>query len=338
MNRWICGALLAGLVLLLPAAGHSATVVKLATLVPDGSIWDRALHTMGSEWRRDSAGRVSLRIYPGGVAGDDADVVRKMRIGQLHAGALTVTGLAEISPAFKVFAVPLFFDSYEELFHVAERLEPLLIEELADRGFVFLGWGHAGWVHFFSKKPIESVDDLRSQKIFSWAGDDEMVRWWKENGFQPVALAATDIMTGLQSGMIDALATTPLAALGLQWFRQTPYMHGLGLGPFIGATVMTERAWSKIPEADRTAIRAAARRVEERLETEIPEQDDKAVAEMRSRGLEVTGDDADGRWRQLAERFAGSMRGRMVPVDIFDRALAEREAFRRRGELEGTNP
>jgi TRAP-type C4-dicarboxylate transport system substrate-binding protein len=325
-------ALLAGLLLLtlgLASRGvEAATVIKLATLVPDGSVWDKALKQMGSDWKERSDGRVTLRIYPGGVAGDEPDVVRKMRIGQIHAASLTVTGLSEIDPAFKVFTIPLFYDSYEELLFVLEAMEPYLAAKLEARGFVFVHWGHAGWVHLFSKDPIRQIADLKQQKLFVWAGQDDMVQWWKRSGFKPVALAATDIMTGLQTGMIEVLPTTPLAALNLQWFRQTPYMNELGLAPLVGATVVTEKAWKKISAADQKALLAAARRTEEQLEADIPRQDLEAVEAMTKRGLEVVAVTDDSEWREAAAEFADTMGGDIVPAEAFDRALAERNRFR----------
>lgn len=307
---------------------EAATVIKLATLVPDGSVWDKALKEMGAEWKEGSDGRVTLRIYPGGVAGDEPDVVRKMRIGQIHAASLTVTGLSEIDPAFKVFTIPLFYDSYEELLFVLEAMEPYLAAKLEARGFVFVHWGHAGWVHLFSKDPIREVADLKQQKLFVWAGQDDMVQWWKRSGFKPVALAATDIMTGLQTGMIEVLPTTPLAALNLQWFRQTPYMHELGLAPLVGATIVTDKAWKKISAADQKVLLAAARRTEEQLEKGIPQQDREAVEAMTKRGLEVVPVTDDTEWRESAAEFADTMREAIVPAEAFDRALAERNRFR----------
>lgn len=318
------------LLALVPATQRveAATIIKLATLVPDGSVWDKALKEMGAEWKQRSGGRVELRIYPGGVAGDEPDVVRKMRIGQIQAASLTVTGLSEIDPVFKVFTIPLFYDSYDELLFVLEAMEPYLTAKLEERGFVFLHWGHGGWVHLFSKNPIRQVADLKHQKLFVWAGQDEMVQWWMRSGFQPVALAATDIMTGLQTGMIEVLPTTPLAALNLQWFRQTPYMHELGLAPLVGATVVSKQAWKKISAEDQEALVAAARRTEEELEKGIPDQDRQAVDAMIQRGLEVIEVEDDSEWRESAREFADTMRESIVPAEALDRALAERKRFR----------
>jgi TRAP-type C4-dicarboxylate transport system substrate-binding protein len=319
---------------LLPAVGMAQTpgnVVKLATLVPDGSVWDKVLKAMGAEWGTATQGRVVLRIYPGGVTGDESDVVRKMRIGQIHAAALTITGLSEIDESFRVFGIPMFFQSYPELFHVIDRMEPEFKKRLEAKGFVLLNWGHGGWVHFFTRTPVHSVDELKRLKIFVWAGDDRQVQMWKANGFNPVALAATDILPALQTGMIDALPSPPLAANLLQWYRKAPYMADIGLGPLAGALIMTKSAWGKIAAADQAAILKACEKAETRLEREIPGQDSSAVVEMSKRGLTVVriAPPQAAVWRATAESFATQLREKTVPKDIVDLALRERDAYRK---------
>lgn len=315
-----------------PAATQAPTVVKLATLVPEGSVWDKAMRDMGAEWSQATGGRVQLRVYPGGVAGDEPDIVRKMRIGQLQAAAITTSGLADIDRAFQVFGIPMFFDSYPELYAVLDKMEPVLKQRLEAKGFVLLNWGHGGWVHFFTKQKAHTVADLKKVKMFAWAGDDKWVQLWKSNGYSPVALAATDIMSGLQTGMIEGYPTTPLLALTLQWYRQTPNMVGLGMAPLVGGLVVTKAAWNKISPADRTKLLAASHKLELKLQTGVPHQDTTAVQEMKKRGLTVqpvsTAEVAE--WRAAAEQFAVVMRGSMIPVDILDLARRERDAYRKR--------
>jgi TRAP-type C4-dicarboxylate transport system substrate-binding protein len=324
-------ALVSAPVLLAPAQARS-TAIKLATLVPEGSVWDKTLRIMGSQWSQSTEGRVTLRVYPGGVAGDEPDVIRKIRIGQLHAAAITTAGLADIDPAFNVFNIPMFLNSYPELNAVLERMEPVLKQRLEEKGFVLLMWGHGGWVYFFTKEPVESLEGLSKAKLFVWAGDDEMVQYWRANGFQPVALAATDIMTGLQTGMIDAYPTTPLIALTLQWYRLTPNMVGLGMAPLVGGLVISKRTWERIDEADRAKILEACGRAERRLRVEVPRQDTSAVAEMRKRGLRVNAVSAEhaAEFREAAEEFANGMSGGRVPPEVLQQARRERDGFRRR--------
>jgi TRAP-type C4-dicarboxylate transport system substrate-binding protein len=314
------------------AARAQGTVVKLATLVPEGSVWDKALREMGADWSTSTQGRVSLRVYPGGVAGDEPDVVRKMRIGQLQAAAITTAGLASIDPSFNVFNVPMFFTSYPELYATLDKLEPVLKARLDAKGFVLLSWGHGGWVYFFTKTAVETVDGLRKTKMFTWSGDDEMVGIWKSKGFNPVPLAATDIMTGLQTGMIDSYPTTPLLGLTLQWYRQTPNMVGMGMAPLVGGLVMSKAAWLKLPQADRASVQAACNRMERRLEVEVPRQDTTAVAEMQKRGLKVNvvSPANAAQFRSVAEEFATAMAGVRIPQDVLALARRERDAFRAR--------
>jgi TRAP-type C4-dicarboxylate transport system substrate-binding protein len=313
-----------------PPAAAVPKTLKLATLVPDGSVWDKELKAMAAEVQHQTQGRVVLRIYPGGVAGDDPDVVRKMRIGQLQAATLTVAGLSDLDDGFEVFSVPRFYASYDELWHVIRALEPTLARRLDEKGFVLLGWGHGGWINLFSKQPVRTPADLQKLKLFAWAGDNKMVQWWKSHGYQPVPLASTDIMTGLTTGMIEVLPTTPLAALSLQWYRPTPYMLDLGVAPLVGATVVTKKAWQGLSPEDQKIVRQLARQMEQRLQQAIPAQDQRAVEEMTRRGLTVThpGPEQVKAWDQAAGQFATSMRQVMVPAEVFDEAAKARDAFR----------
>src|SRR5262249_30607790 len=304
-------------------------VVKLATVVPDGSVWDKSLKGMADDWKQATGGRVALTIFSGGSQGDEPTVLRKIRLGALQGAAFTVVGLGTIDWSFNVFNVPFFFESYDELNAVVERLTPTLQQRLQAKGFVLVHWGHGGWLQVFSKQPVQSVADLKAMKLWTSAGDDRMTQWYKANGYQPRAMAMTDILTGLTTGMLDALPTPPLAALAFQWYKQTPYMLDIGLTPIVGATVINKKTWDAISAADRAKLTEIGAAVDAKLRADVPKQDSLAVLLMSNQGLKVT--KAGGpEWTVQGELLAKAMRGEMVPPDIFDMAVKERDAFRQR--------
>lgn len=303
--------------------------IKLATVVPDGSIWDKSLKKMGADWSGATDGRVALTVFAGGSQGDEPTVLRKMRLNALQGASLTVIGLGSIDWSFNVFNIPFFFQSYDELNVVVEKLTPTLRQRVESKGFVLVHWGHGGWLQVFSKKPVQTVADLKAAKLYTSAGDDRMTQWYKANGFQPRAMAMTDILTGLTTGMLDALPTPPLGALSFQWYKQTPFMLDIGLTPLVGATVLTRRTWDGISAADRAKVLEIAGAVEKQLQVDVPRQEATAVTLMGTQGLKVN--KATGpEWQQMADVLARNMRGQMVPQDIFDLAVRERDAFRQR--------
>ena len=271
-------------VLALSNASFAQRAIKLATVVPEGSIWDKNLKQMAEEWKQATGGRVTVTVFGGASQGDEATVLRKMRLDALQAASFTAVGLGSIDAAFNVFDVPFFFESYDELNYVTEKLTPTIAKRIDAKGFVLLNWGHGGWTQVFTKRPVQTVDDLKNIKLYTSAGNDRMVQWFKANGFEPRAMAMTDIMTGLTTGMIEGLPTPPLAALLFQWYRQTPYMLDIGLAPVVGASVITKKAWNAIPAADRPKLLEAAAGVEKRLQVDVPKQDQTAVAQMTKRG------------------------------------------------------
>ena len=325
--QFLATALVAVAMMSVPLA--QSLELRLATVVPDGSVWDAGLRQMAVAVQEDSAERVTVTVFSGGSQGDEPTVLRKMRINALQAASLTVVGLASIDPAFNVFNVPFFLASYDELNSVVDSLSPLLRRRLEDKGFILLNWGHGGWLQVFSKNPIRSIADLKGSRLYTSAGDDRMTQWYKGNGYQPRAMAMTDILTGLTTGMIDALPTTPIAAMAFQWNRQAPYMLDIGLAPIVGATVVSARAWKQMGDVDRAALMKAGAALEAQLQTAVPQQDAFAVALMGAQGLQVT--QASGPdWEAEAERLAAGMRGNLVPADVFDLALEARDAYRQR--------
>jgi TRAP-type C4-dicarboxylate transport system substrate-binding protein len=306
--------------------------IKLATLAPAGSVWEAILQEMGQRWQKETEGRVTLVIYPGGIIGDESHIVRKIRIGQFHAAMITTVGLSNIDPAVTALShIPLLYRSYDELDYVREQLRDTLAQRFAERGFIILSWGDAGWVHFFTEKPMTHPNDLRKMKLFFWSNESGDPAIWHRMGFRPVPLAATDIMMGLQTGLINAFDTTPLAALSNQWFAAVNYMTDLPWAPMVGATILSKRTWDLISSDDQERISAAGRDAEEKLKYESRRLNRKAVTVMQEHGLQVSRLSATDRaaWEALVRRVYPYIRREIVPPYFFDAAVRLQAEYQR---------
>ena len=327
--------LILAIALIAPPSLWAAITIKMATQAPVNSSWHKVLLDMGAEWEAKTAGRVKLTIYAGGTQGSEDATIRMMRPGvdQLQANLLMLSGLSTIDEAFNVFGIPFFFQSDEEGLYVLEKLTPMLEKRLDAKGYKLLAWGSAGWVQLFSKKPMTTLAEIKAAKLYTSQGNDRMVQWYKANGFNPVALNANDIPAQLKltTGMIDAAPSPPYPALLLQIFRDAKYMIDVRLAPLYGAVVLTNEAWNKIEPNDRAIVVAAAKNAEKRLLGDAPKLDADSINTMKSRGLTVTAVDPKNvaSFRAEAEAFVKTMRGQMVPADVYDAAVRERDAFRK---------
>ena len=313
-----------------PAAAQPV-LVKMATLVPDGSSWHLILKETAEKWKTLSGGKVVVRLYAGGVAGDDPDVVRKMRLGTLNAGVLTAVGMAEIDRSVYALGVPLMYSSYEEVYAVLEQMRPRLEANLEAKGFVVLNWADGGWVHFFAQKPVATPDDLKAMKLFSWNGDSQSLDIWRSAGFNPVPLPATELATALQTGLVTALGSPPQVAVISQYYTHARNMTDLPWQLLLGATIINKSTWEKIPADLRPALLEAAREAGKRLQDEIRKSGDRDVEAMKKRGLNVVRVDPKTRelWQKTAESLYPKVRGTLVPADAFDEAMRLRDAYRK---------
>jgi TRAP-type C4-dicarboxylate transport system substrate-binding protein len=274
---------------------------------------------------------VIVRLYPGGVAGDDPDVVRKMRLGTLNAGLLTPAGLAQIDKSVQALGVPLMYDSYEEAYHVLEKMRPKLEASLEDKGFVVLNWADGGWVEFFTQKPVAVPDDLRALKLFVWSGDPDSLEVWRSAGFNPVPLPSSEIATGLETGRVNALGVPPQVAVISQYYTYARNMTDLRWSLLLGAALIGKSTWENVPADIRPALLEAAREAGRRLQAEIRASGERDVAEMRKRGLNVVAVDARARalWQKTTESMYPKVRGAIVPPEAFDEAMRYRDQYRR---------
>ena len=328
------GVMVAAVGILLLASAHleaqRSTRVRIGTIVPDGSLWDETLHYMAQEWSRISAGSVRVQIFAGGALGDEIEMVRKVRQGQLQAVALSSVGLSRIDPGVACLQVPLLLESYDELDYVRDRIAPTLEARIEARGFKVLNWADGGWVRAFSKSAATTPDDLRRMKLFISAGDPESESLYKQFGFNVVPLSMVDLITSLQTGMIDAVPTVPLFAQLQELHKLTPNMLDVKLIPLVGGTVMSMRVWSRLPAEHQQGMLEAAREAGSRLRDEIRQMGDDAIAEMARRGLSVTvpGAAALTTWRREMEQVYPRLRDEYCPAEIFDEVVRLRDEFR----------
>lgn len=313
---------------------QSPILVRMATLVPKDSTWELILKETGERWNKASSGRVTVRLFAGGVKGDDPEVVRQMRLGAIDAAVLTIVGVAEIDKSVYALGVPMMYSSYEELDYVLDKLRPRLESTLEAKGFVVLNWVDGGWVHFFAKSPVATPGDLKKQKLFTWTGDPDSEGIWRSAGFTPVPLSSPDLPASLQTGLVTAFGTPPQVAVLTQYFNNAKYMTDLNWNVLLGATVISKATWEKIPADVRPKLLDAARDAGRRLQQDIRGSADKDVAAMKKNGLTVVAVDAAARsqWLKMAESTYPSVRGKIVPADVFDEAMRYRDEYRKSGK------
>jgi TRAP-type C4-dicarboxylate transport system substrate-binding protein len=311
-----------------------ALTVKLGTVAPEGSPWHDALQEMGAAWQEISGGEVKLRIYPGGVAGDEPDLLRKIRIGQLHAAALSKAGLYALAPDIDLISWPLMLRSDDELNHLIDTVGPKLEAQLMEKGFKVLNWSTAGWVYFFSRDPIFMPEDLQKQKLFFWGSDTEYIEILKQSGFQPVPLAINDLLPSLQTGLVDAFGAPPVAALSFQWFSLTPNMADLKWEPLPGATVISFKTWRKIPADLRSKLAKKAIDIGMKLRGRIVELNAEALQVMQEHGLKVNKVSPEGvaYWKsQFQEKAGEDFIHKRYSRELYDEVLQALEEFRADG-------
>ncbi|HEU4340873.1 MAG TPA: TRAP transporter substrate-binding protein DctP [Candidatus Binatia bacterium] len=324
MKTAVSGLLLLLAPLLSPPA--SAQTIKLATLAPDGSPWHNILRDMATDWSKITNGKIQLRIYAGGVAGDEPDMVRKLRVGQIQAAVLTGNGLAEIAQEIQALQMPMMLSNDNELDHVMERVAPKFESLLQAKGFKVLNWGDAGWVRFFTQKPVVAPADLKPLRLFAWAGDSAYLEAWKDAGYNPVSLPANEIHTGLQSGLINAFVAPPIAALAFQWFGLAKHMTDLQWAPLIGAAVIGNATWQRIPDDLKPLILKSSSSANLRFRGEIRKLSGGAVEVMKKHGLTVhpVPPEIASLWEKSARAGYPKIVGRVVPAQM----VAEVERFR----------
>jgi TRAP-type C4-dicarboxylate transport system substrate-binding protein len=322
------------LLLTLPLAGTTWAApgqLRIGSLIPKNSLYHQQLLEMGEAWRAAQGEGAKFVVFTDGSQGGEAELARRMRIGQLQGALLSVVGLREIEPTISALQnLPLLFRSWDEVDYVREKMRPAMEKRFLDKGFVVLGWGDAGWVRFFSKAPAFGPEDFKGMKFFAWGSEPEQQAIMKSLGYTPVPLETADILPSIQTGMINVVPSTPYFALASQIYNTAPNMLEINWAPIVGAMVLTKKAWDEMSPPAQTALRAAGEKAGVEMRNKARKEVDEAVDAMKKRGLVVNKPSPAQlrEWSELADKLYPRIRGTMVPADTFDEVFRLIKAYR----------
>ncbi len=315
-------------VLAASAPARAVVTIKLATIAPKDSPYDQVLQEMGRKWADASGGTVKLKIYPGGVAGNEGDMVRKIGIGQLQAASLTTVGIHDITPEPQALDVPGLIRSPAELDYVLAHIKDQLDQALNAKGFVAVNWASAGMVRFFSTFAMKDPADTKNGKVWTWQGDPGASAGWQAIGFQPVVLSSTDIIPSLQTGMINVVSEPALYAFAARTFDKANHMLDLDWSLLTGATVVKKDSWDKIPPDIQAKLRAIAEDAGRELTAKVQQMNADAIEQMKAQGLIIDEPSSVAAWHKLAQQAWPSIRGKVVPAALFDQIKQLVEEYR----------
>jgi TRAP-type transport system periplasmic protein len=305
--------------------------VRLGTLAPKGSSYTKHLQAMGEQWRKAPGGGALLTIYPDGTMGSEADMVRRMRLGQLQAAMVTTTGLTEIEPgAAGLQMMPKMFRTLAEVDFIEEKLQPMLEKRLEAKGMIVLFWSDTGFVRFFSKQPMISPDDLRKTKLFVSANRAAEMDVYRFVGCNPVSLEVSDILPGLQTGLIDCVSTPPTIALAIQLDSVAPHMLDMNWVPLVGAAIINKKTWDSLSPESQAVMRKSGRETGNLIKADGRRENGESIEALRKRGLKVhtLTPEVDAAWDRTVEQVWPKIRGGVVPADIYDEVVNQLKAYR----------
>lgn len=312
------------------ASSNRANKIKLAILAPDGSTWMNIMREFNEELKKRSKNEMEFKIYSGGVAGDEHDVIRKMRVGQMHAGGFTGVGLGRILPEIRVLELPFLFRNNAEVDYVSEKMRPQFVKNFAKKGYVFLGWAEAGFVNIFSIRPITSEADLQKSKMWAWEGDTLVKALAKAFKIVPVPLSITDVLTSLQTGLIDSFYAPPLAAIALQWFTKVKYITQPYLAKATGAMVITKRRYNRLSEKNKKILMSVSKKYSRKIVEATRKDNFSSYDVLKKNGLKEV-------WiskkelkvmAKTAKKIHTGLVGKLYSQETLDKVLNHLKAYR----------
>ena len=303
------------------AAAKPQYLIKFATVAPEGSTWVKHLRKLDKEIRAKSDGMLGFRIYAGGIAGDELDVLRKIRIGQIHCAAFTGVGFGQILPMVRVLDLPFLFRNDNEIDLVHQELRQFFSKGFKKRGFELLAWAEVGNVYLFSKKPIKKVEDLRGLRVWAWSGDPIAKETFAAMGVNPILLAITDVTTALNTGMINTVYAPPLGAIALQWYTSMSYIMSLPLAHSTGAVLISSKYFNKLPQDLSKILTSAFDKAMIKLTSTLREQNKEAFQLIRDSGLTIISAPSGpslNEFYKIHEQVARKLTDKIYPKEVLE--------------------
>jgi TRAP-type transport system periplasmic protein len=313
---------------------EKGTLIKLATLAPEGSAWNKGFNQLNAEIMKKTEGKVQFRIYPGGVLGDEMDMLRKMKIGQIQGAALTAGALSVIFKELDVLQVPFLFQTYDEVDAVLKKMDGFFRKGLDDNGYTFLGWSEAGFIYLMSTVPISSVADLRKAKVWIWEDSAISKAIFDEAGVKAIPLSISDVLVGLQTGLVDVVYAPPTGAISLQWFTKLKYMTDVPLVYLAGGIVVKKEIFKQLPPAYQDSIMESAQTHLNQLRTITRNENREAVKVMVKNGVKLvtsTHDQVD-EFKRLSKKAMGHISGPTFSPKSMEEVTSILENHRRGGK------
>jgi TRAP-type C4-dicarboxylate transport system substrate-binding protein len=315
-----------------PLFAQRKITIKLASLVPENTPWGAAINRMSAEWSEATNGEVEMVVYHNGVAGDEAEVLRKLRMNQIQAAVVTSIGLNSVTPEVLTVSYPFLIRTDAELEAVLGQIKPDLDAKMQQSGFVTLAWARAGWVRVFSKNPVYVPNDLRRLKLATSAEELEMLQAFKTMGYQVVPLHLNDALVSLNSGMVDALWQSPIAVAGFQIFAIAKNMVDINIAPFMGGIIMNNTAWRRIPDRHKPRLQAICKRIEIEIEGSISRLEVEAISTMTKYGLSICrlSPQQTREWYDDMDKYESRLAGPIFNRDMYQRIKRILEDVRRK--------
>jgi len=290
--------------LLLNSSIANARVFKIATVSPDGTFWMQEMRAGAEEIKKKTQGRVEFKFYPGGVMGSDESVLRKIRIGQLQGGAVTASSMTSIAPDIAIYELPYLFDSLDQVDYVRSKMDAELIDALEQKGFVSFGLAEGGFSYMMSDEPLQSVADVRNKKVWLPSNHEIGEAVFSSADISPVPLPLSDVLTGLQTGLIDTIIAPPIGAIALQWHTKINYVMDEPLTYFSALLVIDNKAFNKLKEEDREIVRSVMSDVFKRINDQNRKDNAAAKQALMNQGIKFVRlpPESTKEWRQLGDK------------------------------------